>query len=173
MKYLWLLIVVAIAGNYAVRKIMRRIDRHAGSSVKAQIDVDILASVSLEEVLQSWGRLSPDPHFQPAGPLHQSILNYLQRYEVIAPNKYLVVLRRDLATQPFKENIAFVQIGIWFDGSEVLARRDVSDQRIYLANIEGDVRYPDVVRDTFEHYAQYVWLLDHPTADSRHNVTAT
>ncbi len=59
---------------------------------------------------------------------------------------------------PFSENKNFVQIGVWGDGSEVLAKRDSSDGRIYLADIEdADPEHPVTLANTMEEFLVEAW----------------
>jgi hypothetical protein len=159
MMYPVLLMVVAVLGNFILRKLMGRFDRKPAVAEGMSRDPKNHATVNPEEILKAWGRVAEDPWFQFAGPLHSSITAYLRRYESVAPDQFLTVLDRNLATQPFAENDAFTQIGVWGEGSEVLVRRDASDPRIYLAEIEDtSPKHPEVLAESFEQYLAEAWL---------------
>lgn len=161
MEYLLLLIVVAVLGNLIIRKVVARVDREPAVPETMATESKKLASVNPQEVLKAWGRVAENPDVQIAGPLHPSIAAYLRRYELVAPDKFLKVLDRSLAAHPFKENNAFTQIGVWSNGSEVLVRRDASDARVYLADVEDATpEQPEVLAQSFEQYLREAWLHD-------------
>ncbi len=165
MEYLLLLIVAALLGNFIIRRIVARVDREPAVPETMGTDPEKLASVNTQDVLNAWGRVAENPDVQIAGPIHPSIAAYLRRYELIAPDEFLKVLDRSLAAQPFNENNAFTQIGVWGDGSAVVVRRDASDPRVYLAEFEDATpEQPQVLAESFEQYLREAWLYD---VDSR------
>jgi hypothetical protein len=86
------------------------------------------------------------------------VVELLRKYETVGPDEYLRVADRALAAVPFAENPAFVQIGVWGDGSEVLAKLDDADARIYLADIEdGTTEQPRVLADSLDDYLMKAW----------------
>jgi hypothetical protein len=110
-------------------------------------------------VLQRWGKKGV-LRVEVAGPIHDRILKALEDYQTIAPDQYFVPFDRSFASKPFSENSQFIQIGSWEDGSEILAKRDVSDGRIYIAEIEdGDPSRPVVIADSFEEFLKKCWAV--------------
>jgi hypothetical protein len=161
MEYLIILIVVAVLGNFIIRKVVARVDREPIMSENVPADSQKLAAVKSEDVLRAWGRRADSPAVQIAGPIHPAFVECLQEYETIGPDKHLRVLDRPLVAQPFNENTAFTQIGVWGDGSEVLVRRDAADGRVYLAEIEDATPdRPELLADSLEEYLCKAWLYD-------------
>lgn len=161
MWFLLALIVAAVLGNFVLRRLVAKADREPVVAGGATADFGGISTMRPEEILKVWGCLAEDRGINLAGPLHPTIASYLERYETIGPDEFLQVLRRSLATRPFKENPAFTQIGVWGDGSEVLVRRDASDGRVYLADFEdGTPEQPEVFASSFEQYLGKAWECD-------------
>jgi hypothetical protein len=113
--------------------------------------------VDWQQVLKTWGKTAP-PAGPLAGPLHPDILDILTRFETVSADQYFSPVVRAYAGRPFQENDWFTQIGTWLDGSEVLANRDSSDPRIYIADIERtDARRPLPLAKDIREYLAKAW----------------
>jgi len=63
-----------------------------------------------------------------------------------------------LADSGFEQNQDFIQIGVWGDGSEVLAKKDLSDERIYLADVEeADADRPLIIANSVSEFLVAAW----------------
>jgi hypothetical protein len=155
--YVVILIVVALLGNFLLRRLIKRVDKEpVAPSGAGAVSVEP-SSIQPNEVLQAWATRATAPA-QIAGPVHPRILEILEQYQSIGPDKYFTPIDRQYAGVPFSENDAFVQIGAWGDGSEVLAKRDSSDGRIYLAEIEdADPEHPVTFASTIEEFLTKAW----------------
>jgi hypothetical protein len=65
---------------------------------------------------------------------------------------------RKYASEPFSENDEFVQIGVWGDGSAIVAKRDVSDGHVYVADEEDTgPKRPVVIAKSVNEFLSHAW----------------
>jgi hypothetical protein len=144
-------------GNFLLRRFVKRMDKEPVSQSDLTQTSEKLGSIQVSEVLQSWG-MRANAQMQIAGPIHPTILAILEQYQSIGPDKYFMPVDRQYANRPFSENSEYVQIGVWGDGSEVLAKRNPSDSQIYLAEIEdANPNRPSTLANTIEEFLIKAW----------------
>ncbi len=128
------LIVLALAVlAYAVHLLARRIDQQPAQP--EPIFEEVAASEVIEGILACHGTRASEPWPWPRGVIHEDIQAALDAYECVAFDPFSKMLDRAAASRP-SEFDGYLQIGVWPDGSELLAKCDPSDPRIYLADIE-------------------------------------
>ena len=130
-------VLLLVVGAVLVNFIVRKVVAKVDRepSVPEHTDAPNPSSVGPEQVVRAWGRVATTPGSHVAGPL------------------------------PFSENNEFTQIGVWGDGSEVIARRDASDGSTYLADLEDATPdQPKLLAASFDEYLRKAWSYD---ADSR------
>ncbi len=166
MIYIILLLAIAVIGNFLIRRFLakERLKDKAASTLQAeQAELMERSSVSLAsqamDVLKKWGKPAQSK-IQMDAPLHRSVLELLDKYECVEPDKYFRPINR-IFVKPFSENKNFMQIGVWSDDNEVLVKCDDSDGAIYLAAIEdGDHHHPFIVARTMNEFLVKAWNLN-------------
>ena len=158
MLYIVILVVVAILGNYLLRKFIVNMDKEPNAPNWVLNASG--ASVEPDAILQAWGKRSP-AKIQIAGPVHPTILALLEEYESIGPDRYFMPIDRKDASKPFSENGEFVQIGVWGDGSPIVAKRDASDGHVYVADQEDTgPKNPVKIAKSVDDFLRKAWNYD-------------
>jgi len=155
MFYIIIFIVLAILGNYLLREFIARKDKEPSVS-NLWSDVSE-PSVGPDVVLEAWGKRFP-AKISIAGPVHPTLLALLDEYQSIGPDQYFMPIDRKYASEPFSENDEFVQIGVWGDGSAIVAKRDVSDGHVYVADEEDTgPKRPVVIAKSVNEFLSHAW----------------
>lgn len=127
-----------------------------GSKSKFQ-DIDLQNWVNW--ALHTYGQKASEK-IAVCGPLHSKIVQIAVQYERIVFDEYTMIFNRQWMQEAFYENHAFVKIGIWEDGSEVLVRRCAEDERIYIFWLEdNDSMIPKILAENFGEYLYMAWQL--------------
>jgi hypothetical protein len=159
MHYIIILIVVAILGNYLLRRFIARKDKEPSAS---NLGSDVSEpSVGPDVVLEAWGKRFL-AKTSIAGPVHPTILTLLEEYQSIGPDQFFMPIDRKYASEPFSENGEFVQIGVWGDGSAIVAKRDASDGHVYIADEEDTgPNHPVVIAKSVNEFLSHAWNYHH------------
>ena len=161
MGYIIALVIAALIGNFLIRHFVAAADKSTPDVDQPQPEHAKRADnpPNTEEILRAWGKLGAEHQASElVASLHPSFAQLLRKYESVGPDEYLRVIDRSLAVKPFDENTDFVQIGAWGDGSEVIARRDATDARVYLADIEDAMPdKPVVLAESTDAYLAKAW----------------
>lgn len=161
MTYIIILIALALVGNFLLRKFVKTIDNRPPRESMAEPLFNQFPAhegePSPERILAKWGkpRAVEGALLESINP---SIAALLKSYSLVGPDQYFRPIDSLLGAPTFKLNESFVQIGVWGDGAEVLAKKDVTDPRIYLADIDAPVSsHPKIAANNLNDFLVLAW----------------
>ena len=153
----------ALAGNYVIRYVMRRVDRQESSLEPENVLLDSPTARGSQKalLLDLSVHAIPGPPFQVPPrhlPLHKSFIEFAEKYDHVCYDPQTMVFDRRLMLHAFAYNNQFLQIGCWGDGSEVLIRRKSHDPAVYWASIEEhDPASPTLLSADLNSYLEHAW----------------
>ncbi|MFZ5494182.1 MAG: hypothetical protein ACOZE5_02445 [Verrucomicrobiota bacterium] len=162
MLYIIALVILALAGNYLLRRFLKKVDsKPAARGLEEPLIKHLPATPgepSPEEILRLWGRPRTNGPVVPTKQIHPKIASLLVSYEQVGPDEYFRPIDSVRADSGLEQNQGFIQIGVWGDGSEVLAKKDLSDERIYLADIEeAEAGRPLIIANSVGDFLVAAW----------------
>lgn len=157
------IIVAALCINYALRRYLAReqstpvVQHEQRVDAAASTRKQPMVSIAPVEIVRRWGHESEaDVNTPIYGPVHEEIRAILKKYKYVGPDEYFHPIDRSLGFAPWRDN-NYVQIGSWGDGSELLARRDISDPRIYINDYEDTNLQPVIFANNVNDLLLKAW----------------
>lgn len=168
----WILVMcAAVIGSYAIAKIRNRIDRISEDEFYSKPYKDKFDSKDeYVRTLDKWGERNnegvsvADEYW----PINRDVIDVVKNYEKIQSSQNVIEFDVNLMKLPYEDNPNFLQIGDWGDGSPVLIKKNSSDPKIYIDDIEECLPgNPRVLADTFEAYIKASLRMDMKMKEGR------
>lgn len=156
MLYIVILIIVALVGNFLIRKLLAAEDKISAPSEDSAPAKQ--GAPTVEQIISSWGKSAEAPlPDRIKADFGTQIRELLDKYESIAPDAYFPVISRSFLTKaPVLSG--YWQIGAWGDGSEILIKGESADPVIYIMELEDDLGKPRRFSKNIEEYLKQAWL---------------
>lgn len=162
--YLVVLLILAVLGNFLIRRLIRKADNSEPKSVQMKNSSKVeVTKEKLESLLQVYGKRVHQEFITPKEylPIHSSFIELFTNYLEISFDKLTKVYDRSLTKTPYRENSAFLQIGNTGDGSEILIRLKSEDPNVYVVDSEdGSSEMPEILAKSIEEYLMLVKQKD-------------
>lgn len=156
------LVALALAGNLAVRRLVRLVDGTKGTDNGAPEEAECgaeLPNVDIEALLASHGTIGDAYEIQPGRlPVSAQLSDMATRFGKIAFDEHDETFVRDYLDLPYEPNPHYLRIGTMEDGSAVLMRCNSADDAVYVAWVEdGDESNPERYAGSLQEYVVKCW----------------